>query len=65
MNQRLFNELIKEEKYHASGGKSNDLEKSRRMIEFPLKWKLSNVVTPYLHGEALRCMMGGSVSLRT
>ena len=61
MNQRLFNELIKEEKQHALGEKSNDLEKSRRVIEFPLKWKLSNVVTPYLQNDEQLLLMGNDV----
>lgn len=61
MNQRLFNELIKEEKQHVLGEKSNDLEKSRRVIEFPLKWKLSNVVTPYLQNDEQLLLMGNDV----
>ncbi len=61
MNQRLFNELIKEEKQHVLGEKSNDLEKSRRVIEFPLKWKLSNVVTPYLQNDEHLLLIGNDV----
>ena len=61
MNQRLFNELIKEEKHHASGEKFSYLEQSRRMIEFPLKWKLSNVVTPYLQNDENLLLIGNDI----
>lgn len=61
MNQRLFNELIKEEKHHASKQRFSYLEQSKRMIEFPLKWKFSNVVTPYLQNYENLLLMGNDI----
>ncbi len=49
MNQRLFEELIKEEQHPFSGWDFSYLEDSQRMVEFPLQWKFSNVLRPYLN----------------
>lgn len=48
MNQRLFEELIKEEQQSISGWNLSYLKDSERMMKFPLQWKFSNVLKPYL-----------------
>lgn len=48
MSQGLFETLIKEEQQPFSGWDFSYLEDSGRMVEFPLKWKFSNVLKPYL-----------------
>ena len=49
MNQRLLEELIKEEQHPFSGWDFSYLEESRRMVEFPLQWKFANVLKSYLN----------------
>lgn len=48
MNKGLFDALIKEENQPFSGWDFSYLEDSGRMVDFPLKWKFSNILKPYL-----------------
>ncbi|MFQ7059097.1 MAG: hypothetical protein ACLRQX_11065 [Turicibacter sanguinis] len=51
MNKGLYDYLVQEENQPLTGWNFDYLERSGRMVEFPLKWHLPTIIKDFLRGS--------------